>query len=243
MKGIQHYYFETIESTNTWAKEHVEEFNRELMTVVTASYQTAGRGRFKRHWVSPANVNIYATYCCWVNHDRSDIGHVPQLLALAAAEVLEQLSFRPALKWPNDVLLSGKKVAGILSETITSSTQRCLICGIGLNINMSFEELQKIDRPATSLLVESGQLYPVDQILNQLTKSFFDKWNVFFKEGFDSFFESFKRRSYLQPGQLIRFHDNKQIIEGKFYSLNSDGSITLELNNKKLYSFYAGEFL
>lgn len=243
IKGIQYYHFQIIESTNTWAKEHVEQFDQHILTVISASHQTAGRGRFKRRWESPKDVNIYATYCCWIDQERSDIGHIPQLLALTIAELLESVGFKPRLKWPNDVLLSGKKVAGILCETVIHSDQRCVICGVGLNVNMLLEDLQKIDRPATSLLVESGQSYSVNMLLDQLTHRFFEKWNLFLNKGFALFFNSFKLRSFLKPGQMVTFHHYQQVIEGKFYSFNPDGSITLELNNQTKQTFYAGEFL
>ena len=75
----------SIDSTNSWAKAHPDQWAAEGVTLVTASEQMAGRGRFKRKWVSPPDVNIYATFCFWFDAERKDVGHIPQLLALAAA--------------------------------------------------------------------------------------------------------------------------------------------------------------
>lgn len=115
---MKHIHFDTIDSTNTWSKRHTGEWAPEGVTLVTASKQTSGRGRFKRTWISPPDVNIYATFCFWFDPKRNDVGHIPQLLALAGASTLMQQGFLPKIKWPNDLLLNGKKVAGILCETI-----------------------------------------------------------------------------------------------------------------------------
>lgn len=238
-----HYHFDTIGSTNSWAKEHALEFNPQALTIVTASGQTAGRGRFKRHWVSPIGLNIYATFCFFIEFSREDMGHVPQLLALSTAQVLEELSFQPALKWPNDVLLSNKKVAGILCETVMTTQARCVVCGLGLNVNMPLEELQKIDRPATSLLAETQQSFDLNQIFNILKTQFSNHLSIFLEKGFNSFFRDFKKRSIFSPGQKVCFHDNQQVIEGTFEQLNEDGSIEIRLKNGELKTFYAGEFL
>lgn len=212
------------------------------LTVITANTQTAGRGRFKRVWRSPPDVNIYATFCFFVPLDWMDMGHVPQLLALSAAKVLEFLDFRPSIKWPNDILLSSKKVAGILCETVATSNQRCVICGIGLNVNMSKEELEKIDRPATSLYAESGRHYQVKDVLRLVRDIFSQDLDRFSRSGFQAFFSEYEARSFLKPEQHVCFHDNQNVVEGIFYALNPDGSITLRLKNQKLKTFYAGEF-
>src|SRR4029077_7189564 len=107
------------------------------------------------------NLNIYATFCFWFDLQRTDIGHIPQLLALSAAQTLEEQGFLPTIKWPNDLLLRDKKVAGILCETILEQGLRGIVCGIGLNVNMPLHILNQIDRPATSLLFEGGHAFEV----------------------------------------------------------------------------------
>lgn len=242
MQIITH-HFETIDSTNTWAKKHVQEFQPDALTVITASTQTAGRGRFKRVWVSPKGVNIYATFCLFVDIQRSDIGHLPQLLALVTAELLENLGFSPALKWPNDVLIKNKKIAGILCETVTEGEKRAVICGIGLNVNMPEEICRKIDRPATSLLIEGQGNYKVDDLLEALIQRFHVSLSCFLDHGFSSFFEDFKKRSYLKLGDLVTFQDFQGPVEATFQTLNSDGSVTLKLQDGTIKNFHAGEIL
>lgn len=242
MRIIRH-HFETIGSTNTWAKEHADAWQSDALTVITASTQTAGRGRFKRTWVSPPDVNIYVTFCFFLDLQRLDIGHVPQLLALCTAEVLEKEGFHPRLKWPNDILLSGKKVAGILSETVIQGSQRCVVCGIGVNVNMPLDICQQIDRPATSLCVEGQKPYSVEKILEALIQHFAASLSLFLKKGFESFFEGFQKRNVFKPGELVRFHDAYSVVEAFFQNLNADGSITLRLQDGTDKKFYAGEIL
>lgn len=239
----KHIHFECIDSTNTWAKAHTHQWDSHGVTLVTASEQTAGRGRFKRQWISPPHLNLYATFCFWFDLQRTDTGHIPQLLALAAAQTLEREGFLPLMKWPNDVLLQGKKVAGILCETVLEQERRGIVCGIGLNVNMPLEALKQIDRPATSLLVEGERAFEVTAILEVLQQFFIDSLNGFIHHEFASFFSYFQARSALKKGQMVHFHDNQHLIEAQFEELNPDGSIELRLSDGRLKKFYVGEFL
>ena len=238
-----HIHFPTIHSTNTWAKEHIQDWANDKLTLVTASEQTGGRGRFNRQWISPPGVNIYASFCLLIEDSRTDIGHIPQLLALTAAQLLENLGFSPKLKWPNDVLLNGKKVAGILCESVPyDDHQRGLIIGIGLNLNMHPDDLKKIDRPATSLFAEKEELFAISELLEQLKNDFNQNLSLFIQKGFAPFWVDFKSRSYFQKGDQVHFHDNQQIVNGTFNALLPDGSVSLNVNNN-LKTYYAGEFI
>lgn len=240
---LVHYHFETIHSTNTWAKESAEQFAIDKLTLVTASTQTSGRGRFKRKWHSPSGVNIYATYCFFIDYGTINVGFVPQLLALSAVQVLEELSIFPKLKWPNDLLLNGKKMAGILCETVSVLNRCCIVCGIGLNVNMSIEDIQKIDIPATSLLFETGKEYEIGFLLKLLTEKFSRQLDYFLKNGFGPYFQEYRERLVYSRGDLVAFHDNQRRIQGQFYSYNEDGSVTLQFEDKTLKTFLTGEFL
>ena len=180
---ILHKHFKSIDSTNTWAKLNAHLFDVDKITLITADEQTAGRGRFKRRWESPPHQNVYATFCFFIEKHRHDIGNIPQVLAISAAEALEDLGFQPKLKWPNDVLLSNKKVAGILCETTPMSDNLAVIIGIGLNVNMPLQLLQQIDRPATSLMVEGGEKMEIEMVLESLKNNFWKISGSFWKKG------------------------------------------------------------
>jgi BirA family transcriptional regulator, biotin operon repressor / biotin---[acetyl-CoA-carboxylase] ligase len=240
---LKHIHFETIDSTNTWAKQHSDQWAPQGLTIIRANEQTAGRGRFKRQWHSPPGINLYLTFCFWLPSDLINRGHIPQLLALAVVEVLEKNQCSPKIKWPNDVLLNKKKVAGILCETMSQEDKQGMICGIGLNVNMSQEESQCIDRPATSLFIETGKNFILQMIQDALENYFANYLMTYFEKGFDPFFNTFCCYSIYQPGDVVHFHDNQMLIEAYFEQFNLDGSIQLRLTNGLLKNFYAGEFI
>lgn len=242
-------HFDTIDSTNTWAKQNAHKLESDKITLVTADTQTAGRGRFKRKWVSPSHQNIYASFCFFISREQLPIlGNIPQVLALSTVELLQGLGFHPRLKWPNDVLLSGKKVAGILCETTTVEDRLCVVVGIGLNVNMPRELLDQIDQPATSLLAE-GKInkgeYEVEFVLHRLTRCFIDHLNKLLLDGFKPFLESYRNIVATPPSKILRFHDNVTLWEGIFHSVNEDGSLNIQLcEDKKIVKrFIAGEIL
>lgn len=241
--NINKIHFSTIGSTNTWAKENVHNFEAGKITLVTADEQTAGRGRFKRRWESPANQNVYATFCFTWGKLGPEIGNIPQILAISAAEALEEMGFEPKLKWPNDIMLSDKKVSGILCETTTNDGTLWIIVGIGINVNMPLDLLQQIDRPATSLMVERGAAMDRQQVLDLLCQHFQHNLENFVKHGFAYFLENYKSRVSSLMGKQVRFHDNQTVWEGIFHSIKDDGSLNLQQASGAIKNFIAGEFV
>ncbi len=239
----KHIHFPVIDSTNTWAKLHSNEWAADGLTVITASSQTGGRGRLQRKWESPPDTNLYATFCFWDESVSLSIGQIPQLLALAVVEILEELSFFCKIKWPNDLMLEEKKMGGILTEVITVENKKGIVCGIGININMTAIQLSVINRPATSLFVVSGKIFSIENILQSLQKKFLSYLQTFFVDGFSPFFSSFVSRSYHSKGQKIRFQTGQQCIDGEFQSWESNGAVTIRLPDHTTHIFYAGEFI
>ena len=185
-------HFDEIDSTNNWVKEHSDQLDPNCLTIVTSDGQTSGRGQFERKWVSPKGVNLYISYAFIRPSLDPFIGHVPQVLALAAAELLSDLGFPPTLKWPNDILLAGKKVGGILTETMTTAQGVVVIVGVGMNVNMTSAHLDQVDQAATSLLVESGKEWERGEVLTSLSQRFSSKLEQLFKEGFSPFLTAFQ---------------------------------------------------
>lgn len=228
-------------STNTWAKQNAAILPKNVITLVTADEQTAGRGRFQRKWISPPCQNIYASFCFFLPKNVYAISNIPQILAIAASETLEKLGFKPKLKWPNDLLLSNKKVAGILCETTSLDDTLCFIAGIGLNVNMKPELLAEIDRPATSLLSESGAEFDISKIIELLQDNFVSHLQLFFKEGLQPFLDKYRKRLLHSVGQKIQFYDNMIIWEGVYVGIREDGSLDLKMDNGEIKNFMAGE--
>ncbi len=166
------HHFEKLPSTNGWAKEHASTFPKEMLTVVSTDWQTEGYGQFRRPWTSPPSHNIAVSYCFWTEARRPDLIYVALLLAKSASKVLISLGFKPTLKWPNDIMLDGKKVAGTLCETVLFQDEVVAITGIGLNVNTSQPELEGVPCSATSLALASGSAMNREEIFALLTEQF-----------------------------------------------------------------------
>jgi BirA family biotin operon repressor/biotin-[acetyl-CoA-carboxylase] ligase len=176
-----------------------------------------------------------------VRNTQKDLHNMGQIMALSAAKVLEELGFHPRLKWPNDIHLSQKKAGGILCETVALDDQICVIIGIGLNVNMPGEVCDLIDQPATSLFMEKGTEFDVNEITAKLTDHVARDIGVFFKERFAPFLVEYSARLAHRAKQPLAFHDHGALWEGTFHSLNADGSLNLLLPSGELKSFYSGE--
>ncbi|MCH9614738.1 MAG: Bifunctional ligase/repressor BirA [Chlamydiia bacterium] len=166
--------FEEIESTQTWAHDNLDAFNLDEVNFVVAKRQTKGRGQFERSWVS-LEGNIFLTMVFRLTaFDSKELslgtGHAVQ-------NALKELGFTASLKWPNDILLEGKKVGGILIETVPLKEERVALVGVGLNVNL--EDFSTIDQSATSLKVASGIPYEVEKVLKVLKDNLTKKLSSF----------------------------------------------------------------
>lgn len=166
---IIYHHFELVTSTNDWAKTHLATFPPEYITCISADFQTQGRGQYGRHWVSPPGVNLYISYAFFLEQEPLVLVH---LLAHSVKSVLEELGISVRVKQPNDLFVGSKKIAGILCETIQQPNSPGVVIGIGLNVNMTAEDLQKIDQPATSLLAETGNTHDLQTLLHSISNRF-----------------------------------------------------------------------
>jgi len=142
--------FDEVGSTNDVAFDSARQADADGL-VVLAESQRAGRGRLGRTWISPPGTNILLSAV--LLGDRRSLPHEAVTIAagLAAAEgVAESCQLDPQLKWPNDVLLDGRKLAGVLVEVRTVARRRATVVGLGLNANAAPSD-ERVDRPATSL--------------------------------------------------------------------------------------------
>lgn len=239
---VNRIHFESIGSTNTWAKEHACELDAEGLTIITADEQTAGRGRFTRDWVSPKGCNLYVTYVVFVKDLQFSIGNLPQVLALSAVESLHSVA-PVCIKWPNDLVLGKKKLGGILCEITECDTGYALIVGLGLNINMSKTYFDQIDRPATSLMEELGRSLDREQISEEIHKRFALNLAIFLKNGFTPLLDKFRESLVHKKWDLIRFSDFQKVIEGSFLQIDDQGALVLKFPDGEEKIFISGELL
>lgn len=159
---------ECVDSTNRWAKENLSSFTSEGLHYVQALDQTAGRGTRGRYWHSLPNENILLTFVF-----TKDPALLPslytQMLSVAAINYLASLSISAQIKWPNDILIDDKKIAGILAEPHDDK----MLLGIGLNVNM--EDFTPIDQPATSIHAQTTQKQDICKAGEMLASAFNDQ--------------------------------------------------------------------
>lgn len=239
-KKIHYVHFDTIDSTNTWAKNNAATLDPDGLTCITAKEQTAGRGRFRRRWISGKGENITATLFFTLKKDTPIITNMGQILSLSCIYVLKERGFLPQIKWPNDLLIDGKKIAGILCETAPLPDRQGIILGIGINVNMSDILLDAIDQPATSLAQLSGRTWILEEILKPLVEQFLIDLNRLETEGFAPFQEAYEQ--YLAfRGQPVTCTDGLQIIRGICHSINKEGRLNLLLPSGRVATLSAGE--
>jgi len=240
LKNIYYVHFDTIDSTNTWTKKNASTLDPHQLTCVTALEQTAGRGRFLRKWLSPRGQNIYASLYFCLPLNCSYLINLGQILSLSCIAVLNKKGFSPQIKWPNDILLDGKKVAGILCETVFFADRIGVVLGIGINVNMSQELLDTIDQPATSLAQLSGQTWTLEQILEPVLKQFLKDLDTLQTKGFEHFRIKYEKL-LAHKGETITCNDGLKTIKGICHSINSDGRLNLLLPDGQITTLSAGE--
>lgn len=170
--------FEKLPSTNDLAKELLKEQSAHG-TLVAADLQTAGKGRRGRQWTSPAGSSISMTLCLEPQIRAEHAAGLTLVLALAAAGAIRECSgAEPQIKWPNDLVLNGKKVCGILTEMCLRKDGFGIAAGIGINVNTA-QFPPEIAQTATSLFLETGREIPREKLAAAVLKNFEHDYEIF----------------------------------------------------------------
>jgi len=191
-------YLETIDSTNRWVKENIDTLTDK--TVVCAKTQTQGRGRLERSWIDLGEGNLFMTIVLKPAEKFDEtFANLTQYLSVSLCKVLESYGLKPEIKWPNDVLINGKKIAGILSEaSVKGSVFKGLALGIGVNLNADEKDFSKIDKLVTSLNLELGKTIDMSEFKSALCKEFFSHYDEFLIYGFE-----FIKNDYLARANFL----------------------------------------
>ena len=177
--------FNCIDSTNTYGKTNFDTL--EDRTAIIADEQTHGKGRFNRVWISNNSSNIYLSLVL-KPQNITYIANLTQYMSVAAAKVLSTYNVQPQIKWPNDVLINNRKICGILSEGVLKNHKPSgVVLGIGINLNYDPETINKIDRPATSLNIETGKNINKEEFLQKLLNTFFENYENVIQKGLKTF--------------------------------------------------------
>ena len=235
-------FLEEIDSTNKYVKENLEELADK--TVVYANSQTAGRGRMQRVWASNSGDNIYATIVLKPSIELKDVySNLTQYLSMVLAEIFEEYNISPSIKWPNDVRINGKKISGILAESVIDKGElKGIVLGFGVNLNCKKEDLDKIDQPATSLNLETGMKIDREIFLKKVIDKFCLRYNKFIEEGFLLIREDYKKRAeFLNMPITVRVFDSE--ISGIAKDITDNGALKIVDKNNKEHVLLIGDIL
>jgi len=237
---MQEIHLDKTASTHAHAKAHAATFPTNQITCITAEEQTAGKGRYQRPWHSPRGVNIYASFVFSLSLKTSPIETLAQILAFTLAQILQQEKLTPTLKWPNDIRLNNRKVAGTLCETIFQKDHILVIASIGINVNMEEKELSHIDQPATSLKLIAHRTWDRPALLHSLQRQFQQNLTLFQQKGFTPFHNPMEE-ILAYKGKSIRCTEGNKTWEGICHSLTPDGRLNLLLPNQTLHPLTSGD--
>jgi len=177
--GNKIFYYEEVDSTNTKAKEYAKA-GGESGSVFVAECQTKGRGRQGRTWASPRVGNIYASILLRPQIAPENASMLTLVMGYAIALAIEkETKMRAQIKWPNDLVIKGKKICGILTEmNVQKNSIEYVIIGVGINVNMKqiAPEIQEI---ATSLQLESEQEIDTNKMLSGILQEFHQQYTIF----------------------------------------------------------------
>lgn len=236
--------FENISSTNDEANR-LAGAGAEAFTVVVANRQQAGRGRNGHVWVSPAEVGLYASVILRPRVAIEFLPSVTLLAGIAATEAVIACSGLPAMiKWPNDVLIHNRKVAGLLCEADLSSSSGIffVIAGLGVNVNTSEECLPMRTRfPATSLLIESGKYQDQEVLLESWVGRLREWITVFETKGVEPVLAAWRKKDALIGQKLSVMLPDGTCICGVGAGVARDGGLLVKLHDRSLRSVIAGE--
>lgn len=236
-------YLEEVDSTNKWAKEHVEELSDK--SIVYTYKQTNGRGRLDRTWNYVGEDNLYVSIVLKPSDCMHEVySNLTQLLCLVLAKTFEEYCVEPKIKWPNDIKVNGKKISGILAEGVISVDLKLLgiVLGFGVNLNTEKADMDNISQAATSLNIEIGKHVDKENFLKSVLDKFFLLYNNFIEEGFLLIREDYKKRAEFLNKQLsVKVFD--KIYEGVAVDVAENGALKLIDDKNKEHILLIGDIL
>lgn len=226
--GSQIFRLDNVESTNNFAAKLIEQRLCENGALILADIQTAGKGQRDAIWESDANKNLLCSYVYFPDNMSVDsLALYNCCFSLAVITALSQFGIDATIKWPNDILIKNKKVAGILIENEISQEQiKSMIFGLGLNVNqLSFNY-----HLATSMAIVQETSYDLKEVSVSITNEF-NHWVSFIKKN-----SSWLKTQYLNHlygyQKLLRFKILSGEVEGTITGVNDRGELEVELQGK-----------
>lgn len=226
--GKEIFYYDVIDSTNVKAKQLAEE-GHPAGTLVVAERQDAGRGRRGRSWEAPAGSGIYMTLVLKPEISPNNASMLTLVAALAVAGSITKCTGKQAgIKWPNDIVMEGKKVCGILTEMSAQFDYvNHIVVGIGINVhNENFPK--EIEEMATSIYLQTGEHINRAALIEEILEQFEHYYAIYLKTEDLSGLVKKYNASLVNMNKNVRVLDPKEPFEGKAMGINERGELIVD---------------
>lgn len=239
--GKELYYFETTASTNLDVKRLMEEGAPDGVLAVGGE-QTQGRGRRGRSWQSPPNTNIYMTLGIRPDFQPDLAPMVTLINAMAVAEAVEETcGLQTQIKWPNDVVIGGKKICGILTEMSAETGYiQYVVIGTGINVNIT-EFPEEIRETATSLCIEKGETVLRAPVIAKTMEHFERFYDKFIQTSDLSLLMEDYNKRLVNKDAKVKVLDPRKEFEGTARGIDEKGQLLVEKQDGSMEAVYAGE--
>jgi BirA family biotin operon repressor/biotin-[acetyl-CoA-carboxylase] ligase len=227
--------FDSIDSTNAEALRAIDR-GQAAPFLVLSERQTAGRGRRGRKWVSPFAENVYYSLVLRIDGGMRQLEGLSLVVGLAVQQTLRELGIAAAgLKWPNDVLVGQKKIAGILLELVGDPADVChVVLGVGINVNM--QSADEVDQQWTSMRLESGRLFDRNQLVAMLG-GMLQQYLVRHQAGGFVAIQSEWEQNHLWQGRSVSLIAGVNQIDGEVLGIDGQGALRLKVDGvEKVFS-------
>lgn len=227
--------YEIVDSTNA---EAFRQINKGVSApfVISAEQQSAGRGRRGRHWISPFGQNVYYSLVLRVDGGLRQLEALSLVVGLAVLNTLKGFGVMTAgLKWPNDILVCDKKIAGILLELIGDPADVChVVVGIGINVNMT--TAAGVGQPWTSMNLETGNSFARNEVITALSMRLKEHLESHAITGFSSFHDEWEK-NHVWQGREVSLMAGQHQVNGVVVGVDQQGALRLSVNDElKTYS-------
>lgn len=212
-------------------------------TVIVANEQTAGKGRIDHYWHSQNEKGIWLSMILRPNLLPYQAPQLTLLTATVIADVIQRLTeLKPQIKWPNDILINRKKIAGILTEMQAEQDQILyVVIGIGLNVLHTKEDFpDDILHKATSLKIETREKWNIKQFIQEILETFEKKYETFINQGFPTVKKEWEFYGFRLHEQ-IKIKTRKASWHGRFLGISEDGALIVKHQDGRISKVYSGE--
>lgn len=234
-----HFAKET-DSTNEWIKR-LSQDGAPHGTLAVTEFQSAGKGRLGRRWQAQTGSSVMMSLLLRPDFEPQNASMLTLVMGISVAQAIEKLGIDVSIKWPNDVVVSRKKICGVLTEMRLDGMKiRDVIIGTGINVDQEYIE-QDLQDKATSLYLETGKHYERTDLISFVMEAFEENYEKFIQTCDLSAMLNEYNRLLANRDQEVRILDKKEPWEGTALGINAQGELLVKDGEGRIQTVRAGE--